>query len=459
MRFLTTIQDALDAPQQEASSQFVNFQPETAFPVDTGKTLMQLELQFRDKKKPIAVSFRELVHWLKVGERATHHIHPYPAKLFPHIAHFFLASRQLVDRDEIVLDPFGGTGTVALEAILSGRPALYADANPLARLISAAKTRVVDLRIINEAGAHVRRRFLTSRIRTSPDVVNIERWFAADVIGKLARLRGAIASIDEPNLRDLMQVTFSAVVRKASNADPRFSVPVRRDRESAVPVDVWRMFELQLDANMRRMRALAAFTDIGTAACAGSDARELFEIDKSARLADASVGMILTSPPYAGAQKYVRASSLNLGWLDLIPSTGLRKLEDKTIGREHYPKAVISPSIKTGLPEADRFIEKIGGINPTRATIAANYLLEMRSALSESVRVLRPGGHFILVIGDNTVCGQHFASSNYLQKMLEQMGLTTILILVDPIRARGLLTRRAPTAGIIAHEFIIVFKK
>ena len=36
-----------------------------------------------------------------------------------------------------MLDPFCGAGTVLLEALLSGKSAIGADANPIARLIKA----------------------------------------------------------------------------------------------------------------------------------------------------------------------------------------------------------------------------------------------------------------------------------------------------------------------------------
>ena len=433
---------------------------ESPFPVDTGPALTHLLHQYREAREPIAVSFRELVQWLKLGERVTHYLHPYPAKLLPHIAHFFLASRLLVDYRGIVLDPFAGTGTVALETILSGRPALYADTNPLARLISLTKTRPIDDSAIGHAAEHVRRKFPTSKAWTTPDVVNLEKWFDNEVIDKLVRLRAAVNSVDEPAVRDLLHVTFSSVVRKVSRADPRFSVPVRRRKEDPFVVqDVWRLFELQLEANRTRLKALHSCLGLGVAYPTGCDARQLRTADGSAPLADGSVDMVLTSPPYAGAQKYVRATSLSLGWLDLAPSNGLRRLEDLTIGREHYSKAAIGNRAKSGVLEADELIEFIGLTNPMRAMIAATYLWEMRAALTEVVRVLKPGGHFVLVIGDNTVCGHRFASSEYLRRMLEQMGLSTILSLVDPIRSRGLMTRRAATAGVISHESVIVLKK
>lgn len=429
------------------------------YPVDTSVALATLLDQFERDKKPTAISFRQLVPWLKVGERSSHYLHPYPAKLLPHIAHFFLANRMLVGGDEVVLDPFAGSGTVALETILSGRPALYADANPLGRLITTVKTRSIDLKSLSAASAAVRDGFRRSRARKRPDVVNLEKWFDPKVIAELVRFRAAIDALDDETLRDFMRVTFSAVARKASNSDPRFSVPVRyRAGEARKSSSVADLFEAQLEANIARIASLEQVPTLGSAAPAGIDARQLI-IASGNQLPDASIGMIISSPPYASAQKYVRAASLSLGWLDLAPSNGLRQLEDQTIGREHYAKASWTQVSLTGIDHADALIAEIAKENASRAKIVSTYLIEMRAAFAEAVRVLRPGGCFVLVIGDNTVCGRRFPSSEYLQFMLERMGMTTILSLIDAIPSRGLMTRRNQTAGIIASESVIVLRK
>jgi hypothetical protein len=429
------------------------------YPVDTSVALAGLLDRFERDRQPAAISFRQLVPWLKVGERASHYLHPYPAKLLPHIAHFFLANRSLVGANETVLDPFGGSGTVALETILSGRTALYADANPLGRLITAVKTRSIDPASLAAASAEVRERFRRSRARKVPDVVNLEKWFDPGITSDLVRLRAAIGALDDETLRDFMHVTFSAVARKASNSDPRFSVPVRyRDGEVRNEQSAMGLFEAQLEANIARISALGKVASLGTAAPAGIDARQLTTAPGE-RLPDDSVGMIISSPPYASAQKYVRAASLSLGWLGLAPSNGLRRLEDQTIGREHHAKASWANVGSTGIDHADALIAEIAKENASRAKIVGTYLIEMRAALAEAVRVLRPGGCFVLVIGDNTVCGRRFASSDYLRLMLEGMGMMTILSLVDPIPSRGLMTRRNATAGIIASESVIVLRK
>jgi len=448
--------DQLRSDRAKCQSADSSFKP---YPVDTSVALSGLIDRFKSEQQPIAISFRELVPWLKIGERASHYLHPYPAKLLPHIAHFFLANRSLVGTDEPVLDPFGGSGTVALETILSGRNALYAEANPLGRLITAVKTRSVDAASLAAVSAEVREGFRRSRARKLPDVVNLQKWFDPGITSDLIRLRAAICAIKDEAMRDFMRVTFSVVVRKASNSDPRFSVPVRyRDGDARADISPIDLFESQLEANVNRIATLRQVASLGSATGAGIDARRLTTA-AGGRLPDESVGMIISSPPYASAQKYVRAASLSLGWLDLAPSKGLRRLENQTIGREHHAKSSWSNVGSTGIQQADALIQEVAKENASRAKIVGTYLIEMREALTEAVRVLRPGGCFVLVIGDNTVCGRRFPSSDYLRLMLEEMGMRTILSMIDPIPSRGLMTRRNKTAGIIASESIIVLRK
>ena len=440
---------------------------ENPYPVDTSAELLLLQNSF--VSTPLTVSFRKLVSWIKVGERATHYLHPYPAKLLPQIAHFFLAASVLSKPGNLVLDPFGGTGTVALEALLAGRRALQSDANPLARLIAQTKTKLLSEKSLQQAFANLQSRYKLARAKKVSDVVNVDYWYGRDEIRALSRLRIAITGENQKKIREFLLVTFSAVARKASNADLRFSVPVRKktsseDSEVTRP-SVWELFEAQFKANVARQRALREMSPkLGTLECAGYDARNLKAAGagsrKGQRPLDAdSIDLIITSPPYAGAQKYVRASSLSLGWLGLAAQADLRSLEKKSIGREHLAKSEVGALPDTGLPEANAFVGLISGQNSRRGAIIATYLAEMRVALLEAVRVLRPGGHFVLVIGDNQVCGQEFASSKFLTSILEEYGLVVKVKLLDEIRSRGLITKRHKTSGMITREWVILFAK
>lgn len=80
------------------------------------------------------------------ADRPLHSLHgsvPYLASFKPELPDYFI--RRLSTKGEVVLDPFCGRGTTALQANLLGRIAFASDLNPLAVLITKAKTQPVGL--------------------------------------------------------------------------------------------------------------------------------------------------------------------------------------------------------------------------------------------------------------------------------------------------------------------------
>ncbi|MHB1115541.1 DNA methyltransferase [Sideroxydans sp.] len=460
-----------EAEQSNSDEKSVGATGFNPYPEHTTQTLADMISRYERTGRAQNVSFRDLVPWVKMGERATHYIHSYPAKLLPQIAHFFLSAQSLSKEGDIVLDPFGGSGTVALEAILAGRKAYYADANPLARLIAGVKTRCVQTEAIIQAADRVERRYSNARIPTgsAPSVVNLEYWYEPEVIKSLCRIKDAIEVETDCAIKNFLRVSFSSVCRKVSLADPRLSVPVRiKTSTTHAPdgfPDVWKGFYSQVSNNLRRMQNLLQMVNgFDSAFYVGDNARSLraptanFDLSPEA-LGDKSVDLIITSPPYAGAQKYIRASSLSLGWLGLANKDGLKPLENASIGREHFPTSSHRECPQTGLDVADRIIKRIFKVNPLRSVIVATYIIEMDAAIKEMTRVLRPGGHLVLVIGNNEVCGLPFKSSEYLALICEKYGLSLKLKLIDEIKSRGLMTKRNKTASVITREWVLLFEK
>jgi 16S rRNA G966 N2-methylase RsmD len=448
---ISAIKNRIDVPPQD----------KFAYAQNTNNEVLQLIERYARTGRVIPVSFRKLVPWLKVGERATHYIHPYPAKLLPHIAHFFLSCDELCPKSGIVLDPFGGSGTVALEASLSGRVPAYADTNPLAQLIARTKTWAPAATNFDSILDDVRKRFRKSRSSIPPNVVNITKWFDAPVIKALTRLRVAIFAEQDEKIRDFLLTTFSATVRRASNADLRLSVPVlkKNSERQLKSEDVWVLFVDQYVANVRRMHELHKIApQMPNMIIAGPDARKISEASGGV-LKDNSIDLVITSPPYAGAQKYIRASSLSLGWLGLAGEGQLKPLENITIGREHLSKNDVSEEQRTSVPAANRVIARIEKVNKIRAAICTKYLNEMEEVIKQLGRVVRIGGHFVLVIGNNEVCGEKFLSSEYLHTQILREGFRLKLKLVDEIKSRGLMTKRNRSASIITREWVLLFEK
>lgn len=430
--------------------------------------LEQAILAFSNEGASIEVNFRELVPEIRAGaERYTHLIHPYPAKLLAAIPYVFLRCPKILPPGGRVLDPFCGSGTVLLEAVLAGYEADGADANPLARHIAGAK-----LRIIEPARLTATLEFILSQIETpasAPDVVNILHWYYPGVIDRLASLRAAIDAIADADVRSFFEVCLSACARKVSLADPRLSVPVKINRErlgvyGAKGAEVIKRLD-QLTAeqvgptfkalalqNIERMGALFAIAGDHAPPRLFDDARKLGD-------GDDRYDLVITSPPYVGAQKYVRASSLGLGWLGLTPGGKLRALEKLNIGREHYSLTEYQQAQSTGCAKADEIIADVREHNPLRAHIASNYLVEMREVFREMARVTKPGGWLVLVSGQNLICGNCFDTPAYLEEIAVAAGFETKARLIDNIRSRGLMTKRNRTAGIISQEVITVMQK
>ncbi len=416
----------------------------------------------------IEVDFLELFPDKSGTERATHLLHAYPAKLIRNIPRFFFACGDIAPAGSTVLDPFCGSGTVLLEARLSGHKAVGADANPLARLIVMAKLAPPTA---DEARLQMAR--VVERARQAPedvpDVVNIDYWFTPHVKEQLSRLRSALIEVcGDPASSPFMWACFSSCVRRVSLADPRLSVPVRINPERAErygakgdqvlqklerlkTVEVLQVFWQVTLANIRRIER--------TAFPIGGSPPVLFDDARILGLEDGVVDIVMTSPPYVGAQKYVRASSLCLGWLGLSPGGKLRPIERLSIGREHLDSHEAADGLDTGYANVDARLKLIATKNQTRARIASTYIREMTIALKESHRVLRNGGRMILVAGPNMVAGYEFDTPGFLEAVATDLGMRAELHLIDTIASRGLMTKRNKTAGTIAQESVYVFTK
>ena len=167
----------------------------------------------------------------------------------------------------------------------------------------------------------------------------------------------------------------------------------------------------------------------------------------------------MTSPPYLSAQKYIRATSLNLLCLGIADTAKMSELQAQSIGREHFRKDQYRDPPAVSIPGADDLIAECRQRNPLRAHLASVYLADMTAALAEATNSLKPGGAMVLVAGGNHLCGKSFDTPAYLHYLCEQQGLTPELQLTDTIRSRGLMTRRNQAASPIATERVMVFRK
>lgn len=458
--------------------------------------LRKLQKIYRQKMKPIKVNFRSLCsnwQWARRSEAYTHLMHRYPAKIFPYIPIFFLSSKTYTLPSETVLDPFAGTGTVLLESITHPyfkRPAIGVEINPLARLIAKVKTTP-----LNTAKLTAITKNLITSIKTFSDKVEIPEfpnrdfWFSPHVQVELSRIRTCVEEIKDNDIKDFFFMCLSSIVREVSLADPSIAPPVilrprnftdpKRRKEVEILLKKKKYakplscFKEKIEKNIQRLGGLNKIDEIKsgkvTSEVIWDDARDLKKarlaskgrIDKTGAkpIANESIGLVITSPPYINAQKYIRTTKFELFWLGMISEKELVTLDRQFIGTERVYSDEYQKLSSLGVASADDVIEQIYTKDPKKAGIVSKYFHDMRLAISEIHRVLKKEGRFVLVIGDNTICGIKVKNHKILADIAQQIGFRLEFILIDKIRSRGMIIIRHKTGGLVSDDWIIALKK
>ncbi len=353
---------------------------------------------------------------------ATHHLHSFAARFPPQLPRYFIET--LTAPGDIVLDPMVGSGTTVLEAALLGRKGIGVDLDPLAVLISKAKTTPVSPEAVIDAG----KRVLLRAHRSLGDGLNpgevlypdhatgdfVQYWFLPRTQQEVAALVQAICKEEDPAIRRLLLVVLSSTIVTKSGGvslarDLAHSRP-HRDTSKSVP-DALELFQ-------RRLRN--AIPDIpvpqGLAIIVHADARFL-------PLPDQSVHLVVTSPPYANAIDYMRAHKFSLVWM----GKSIRELSQwraRHIGSEKAHPAGININ---DLPPLARDVAKeLSSRDSKKARILVRYFTEMRKVLQETWRVLCPGSAAIFVVGTSIIRGINVQTHLCLAEIATCIGFTLV---------------------------------
>lgn len=431
---------------------------------------------YKKTKQPIETNFRELVKEISTLDRMTHFIHPYPAKLLQHIPYFFLNNNLLSEEQDTVLDPFCGTGTVLLESTLAGRKSIGIDVNPFATFVAKLKNTIIDIEQTKVTIDWFKQQKLAKRKSKYFKDFSQELgyWYEEKTLNELCLLKEIIEQIKDDTERDFFNLCFSISARKMSLTDPWVSVPVRINENKIADkknkkhllehlqfVKKKKTLNVFIDIAERNIKRFKSFKEACDRPFQPDVQTILHNVQNIKRpdVKDESVQLIISSPPYVSAQKYIRASKISMKWLELDKIQSVKESDLKSIGREHFRKHEYADLKSTGIKSADAIIEKIRLINPLRAHIAYTYLIEMRNTVKFCFNTLKQNGYFVLIIGNNTICGYEFKTHEFLIQIAKEIGLNIELELIDAIKSRGLMTKRNKTANIISREHVIIFKK
>jgi site-specific DNA-methyltransferase (adenine-specific) len=282
----------------------------------------------------------------------------------PQLPHVFI--RWLTEPGDAVYDPFSGRGTVALEAVLTGRRAYASDANPLAVALSAAKVRVPTRSALRRRITNLENSYRPADASGVPD--RIRMLYASGTLSQLAFLRRELIG-ERPGdaflIATLLGLLHGNHSKGGATRGLSISMPntfamapgyVRRYIEThglkAPEVDVFAMLR-------RRLEQL----DLPASSVEGGDVwKQDAKAESPMWLREEKVKLVFTSPPYLQTIKYGKYNWVRLWFLGHEPKTIDERLTDTA--------------------SLDR------------------YRTFMRATLQNLEGIVRPDGFVCLVIGD-----------------------------------------------------------
>ena len=359
-----------------------------------------------------------------------------------------------------VLDPFCGSGTTAIEAMLLSRNALSIDIDPFARLLIKAKTTVyseADFQLIQEVVQFLQDNAPDpSADYPVPEIPNIKKWFCERSIVGLSYIKFTIdrLCINNSNVKDFLYVALAGIIRKVSNADevsPKPYVSTRYPKTPAEPLELFFKVEAMYREAIKEFSDATRNNGCQSIILSGNDARTV------STMHDVDLGV--SSPPYINAYDYVRSLKFEDLWLGLADDAQLRNNRRKYIGTEiagsFYETYVYASQSSTLVP----LVENIAKVDNKRAGVVNTYFEDMALNMIAVRDALKQNGRYVIVVGDSNIRGQEIPTAKVLTEIAEKNGFSYELSFKYVIRDRYLHLPRGGRGGIIKYDEILVLRK
>lgn len=434
-----------EVSEKKLNSNFIEFQTEQLLDAEKLKQLTFFsEIEFENQKIPKTKIIPNQVLFEKLNDEVnqylpnfefantsreirylTHCFHEYKGRFYPQLAKS-LINYSGTKKSEILLDPFCGSGTSLVESFLFGLNAFGTDINPVAYLIAKSKIRSLFIQrkeldeITKEFSEITESNFadVYEYFNNSLDISYLKNWFPSENLTKVLILLKKFEGQLSEDIKLLLKVTLSNMLRNFSYQDPS-QLRIRR-RKDKPQNNVFEEFKKNLLLNCKRLIQFQnidfekADIKIQNFLC------DVKNLKSGIGLENDSIDVVVTSPPYATALPYIDTDRISLFAFGYTSSKeAFRELEKTMIGnreitpkeREKLENEMIESFTKQILPnEIIRLIEKIYTLNKNSnvgfrrkntASLLFKYFSDMKLAIEQIYQVIKPNKFAFMVVGNN----------------------------------------------------------
>lgn len=383
----------------------------------------------------------------------THQLFRFPAKFHPPVVRWALGNYGR--RGSVLFDPFTGSGTGQVEALVRGISSVGLDIDPLACFIAEAKTTPLDpvrlRRAIDKikliltpflrlhADREVRKgsdiseeRYERESISLSiPPIPNIVHWFRRYVIVDLARVLWALDHIKlRAEEKRFFRACVASVVRGVSNADPApvsglevTSIQAERNRERIIKVfdQFFAKVQLAISGMDQLWTAYQDSSNSAKAKVVNGDVLQLATLLDDSVIPYDGFPLVITSPPYCRAVEYSRRHQLEMYWMGFVKSPAEQiKLAHTYVGRNLVRETDWNDKTDFGIKSLDNGLAKMAERDPVRARGVRHYFYSMAEFFEVLSQKVKRTGTIVCIIGNSTCCDVPIPTADILAEIASE---------------------------------------
>ena len=396
-------------------------------------------------------------------EQWTHGYHRYPAKFLPNVVKKLIEI--YANNDGIIVDLFAGCGTTLVEAKVHGIQSVGTDINPIATLITRVKTTPIRPDVLKEQYERLISHFAEYDASQYTNIELHERidyWFRQEEKGKIAFLYRLVNDIHDNTIKEFFLVAISHILKNCSwwlqsstkpQKDPNKVIPC--------PFEAFKHHCSKMTKGNKNFYEELEKCDNLNTQCA------IYQADaRNTLIDDASVDIIITSPPYVTSYEYADIHQLTGYWMEYFSDiSAFRKLFIGTSYSER--KSTDTADSKLGC----KIIKDLYNKDHKISYDVATYFNDMEMVANEMFRILKKKGYACVVIGNTTIKDVHIKSAEVFYDLLRKVGFKKVQIIKRNIPHKLMPTLRDKITGkfttldnknckkVYPDEYIIIVKK
>ena len=392
-----------------------------------------------------------------------HKLHDYPAMLVPNIVEKII--KEYAEKNDVIFDPFGGSGTVAVCANRLGHNAISNDINPLARFIMKVKTTKLDLLKLTRKFDAVNE--LLNNTEDFSDAQEFlpqgrffENWYTKEVLLKLSYIREIINKFYDADVKDFFMLCFLQTARKCSlQRQGEFKMyKISPEKRKNYNPDAVKIFLEILKINFEIMKKDILEKENAINKDCSTKIINFRTDEGFLQEYNNAVDLVITSPPYgdsATTVDYEQFSRFANEWLEIEKP---EKLHKKMLGGK-----TIKEEIAFGIPELDAAISKISSVKRRHEVIT--FYRDYKKSISNIGKTLKRGGIVCFVVANRTVGGIILTTDTVTEEMLKEEGFCFIEKFEREIQRKRIPLKNSPSnekgnkQSTMTKEYIIVMKK